>query len=495
MMAIIAPRNLGIRTRLALISIVSGFFFICLSFPLTTFLTSKEVQKRESSRLTLSRIGFENLKNSFTLKSGVITKKNLKTFLDYSLTNSFPDDDTYFLGIIDGKLYKTSPSPLPPNLNIDGQLLLDLSSSTEKAKGIVTTNDPKIGSILYKSLPIKEGDTTIGYFSIVITTAGETIEATEAIRIVRKWFIFLFFLTIIMSWFASSRVTDPLKDLVKAMDGVSETNLSDRLSVKGTDELSVVAQKYNQMLNRLEGAITSYKEFIRDISHELRTPITVIRGHFELAQMQSEALDLCTIELLLNETDRMSRLIEEISSLARSDRPEFLVKESFELQPFLKSVLRNASTLASRKWCLQTANDCTVVADRDRLTQCLMNLLVNASQHTVEGDLITLGGHAESDRTLKLWVQDQGHGIEPLLKRRVFERFSRGSNTRRDQIGSGLGLAIVQSIVKAHGGTVDVVSELGEGATFTIFLPNAVQPPPRITPNTLGSHQNAKSMS
>jgi signal transduction histidine kinase len=156
--------------------------------------------------------------------------------------------------------------------------------------------------------------------------------------------------------------------------------------------------------------------------------------------------------------------------LAKSERPDFLFPETFEVEPFLTKLFAKVQALAHRDWQLEKQVEAMLVADRQRLAQAIMNLAQNAVQHTQEGDRIILGTSLENSK-LRIWVQDTGEGINPTEQKRIFERFARVKNSRRRSDGSGLGLTIVKGIVEAHQGEIQVQSQLGTGSTFVIVLP------------------------
>jgi two-component system OmpR family sensor kinase len=465
--------NLGgqVRTNLLCSTLLSAVIFVALSFPLAVVATKFVIEDRENQRLTTARLQFEAIRKNFEFKHGPLSRATISRFLDYLLSNTFPDDDTFLVGIIGDQYYGSTPKNLPPGLRPYVSDLSKLSLSDAKQKGLIGTNNSDIGSILYKSLPILSGDARLGSFLVIITTAGETKEAEELISLLQRWFLGLYALSLGSAWLYASRITRPLKLMATAMDEVSPTNLDLRLTVNGDDELARMGSKFNEMLDRIESLVKSQKEFIRDISHELRTPITVIRGHTELIHLDPPEELPNTIRLVLDEVDRMSRIVSELSLLARSERPEFLQLSHFYLKPFLQDIMAKAQKLAPRVWCSHCIGNPLIMADPQRLTQCLMNLLLNASQHTLPEEKITLGGSLEPSGLLRLWVSDEGSGIEPELQSRVFKRFVQGESQRRDLQGSGLGLAIVHAIVSAHGGRISLESTLGSGTTFTILLP------------------------
>jgi signal transduction histidine kinase len=228
------------------------------------------------------------------------------------------------------------------------------------------------------------------------------------------------------------------------------------------------------MLDRLEQAFAAQRQFIDDAGHELRTPITVIQGHLELLDDDPEERQKTTA-LVTDELERMSRIVNDLIILAKAERPDFLRLDTVDVAPLTEEVLAKARGLAARDWRLEEVARGRVVADRQRLTQALIQLAQNAAAHTADGDPIALGSELR-DGELRLWVSDTGPGIPPEEQERIFRRFSRGRGGRRGSESAGLGLAIVRAIAEAHHGRVEVESNPGAGATFTVVIPPD-QPP------------------
>lgn len=169
----------------------------------------------------------------------------------------------------------------------------------------------------------------------------------------------------------------------------------------------------------------------------------------------------------------MSRFVDELMLLARAERPDFLRRETVNLETLGEELLAKARGLGPREWWLEASAAGTVVADRQRLTQAVINLAENAVRHTDGGDAIGLGVSL-SQREARIWVKDEGPGIAVADQQRVFERFTRGANTgdgSDEGAGAGLGLAIVRAIATAHGGRVELDSTPAAGARFTIVIP------------------------
>jgi signal transduction histidine kinase len=223
------------------------------------------------------------------------------------------------------------------------------------------------------------------------------------------------------------------------------------------------------MLDRLEGVFRGQRAFVQDASHELRDPLTIVRGHLELLSGDPEE-QRRTIAIVMDEIDRMGRIVDDIQLLSDAEQPDFLRPEWIDIEIVAHELIAKASALAPRKWEIDQVASGTFFADRHRLTEAVMNLAHNAVQHTSEKDTVAIGT-ALSEGTATLWVRDTGQGVSVSDQTRIFERFTRGKDAHRRYRGGGLGLAIVKAIAQAHGGQVLLESRLGEGSTFTIVVP------------------------
>jgi signal transduction histidine kinase len=223
------------------------------------------------------------------------------------------------------------------------------------------------------------------------------------------------------------------------------------------------------MLDRLQFAFDSQQKFLNDVSHELRTPITVIQGHLEMLQFYPEKQPE-TMALVMDELDRMNRLVNDLLLLAKTERPDFLKLKPEELDWLTEEIFLKARSFANRNWKLESKGLSPITVDRQRLTQAVMNLVQNAVRHTTEYDTITLGSSVKGDFAY-IWVSDTGEGIAPENQKRIFDRFARATKHDQKFEGHGLGLSIVNAIAGAHGGKVELTSNLGHGSTFTIVIP------------------------
>jgi heavy metal sensor kinase len=285
-------------------------------------------------------------------------------------------------------------------------------------------------------------------------------------------------------WWLSKRALRPIAVISDTARTISGSDLSRRITVGETEsELGSLAQTLNETFDRLETAFQRQIRFTADASHELRTPVSIIHSHAELALSRErtaeeyrQALDTC-----LRAAKRTRSLVDALLVLARADAGKLQVKvEPFDLKDAAEECLALvASRAEERHVTLEThLETVTLAADRTRILQLLTNLLVNAIQYNREGGRVTLC-IAARDADAVVSIADTGIGIPAEDQAHVFERFFRADKARsREAGGSGLGLAICQSIVEAHGGSISFTSGPDSGTTFTVRLPLTRPPAP-----------------
>ncbi|VXB31679.1 ATPase [Nocardioides sp. AX2bis] len=289
--------------------------------------------------------------------------------------------------------------------------------------------------------------------------------------------VLLLLVTAVAAWL-SGRLLAPLRTLRTAAESIGETDLSQRIPERGNDDITALTRTVNGMLGRLETAFVAQRQFLDDAGHELRTPLTVLSGHLELLDPEDPAEVRETQELLLDEIDRMSRLVRDLMLLAKSERPDFLHPEPVRLHRLVSSTLAKATAMGPRDWRLDASSREKVVLDQQRIAQALLQLADNAVKHTAPGQVVALGADTDGDRA-RLWVRDTGRGVPAADRGRIFERFGRSVVPRGDE-GFGLGLSIVGAIAAAHHGSAHVEDGTDDqgapcGARFVITLP-LVQP-------------------
>jgi signal transduction histidine kinase len=211
--------------------------------------------------------------------------------------------------------------------------------------------------------------------------------------------------------------------------------------------------------------LTRQQRFVHDASHELRTPVTIARGHLEILPYRSPE-----VAVALDELDRVERIVERLLLLATSDQPDFVSPESIDVESFLEDVFLRWAEVAPRSWQLGPLAPGVLQADPEALREALDALLENAVKYTEPQTEIELSARAER-ATLVIEVRDAGRGIAGEAVGQIFERFARADAARtRSEGGVGLGLAIVDAIAKAHGGSCTVTTS-SSGSTFSLALP------------------------
>lgn len=371
------------------------------------------------------------------------------------------------VALIDGEIaYQTPHAPLD-SLSQRPDLIQDWSQLTQPRYGEVTIAD---GAWLYGAEPIQVGDEA-GVLVILYDTATTTKQVNNSISIVLQVALIVFIVATVIAWRTAGQVLAPLRMLTQTARSITESDMTQRIAVKGSDEIAELTVTFNEMLDRLQLAFNSQQEFIRDASHELRTPITVIQGQLETLNYRLERQPQI-FKLVMDELDRMGRLVNDLLLLAKAERPDFLRPKPEELDWLTEELYLKARLLAERDWQLESKGLSPVTLDRQRFTQAVINLVQNAVRHTQPGDTIAIGSTSK-DGYLHFWVKDTGEGIAPADQERIFQRFARATNVDQDDRleGAGLGLAIVEAIVNAHGGWIAQPSQLGHGSTFTLVMP------------------------
>ncbi len=196
------------------------------------------------------------------------------------------------------------------------------------------------------------------------------------------------------SWMVIGRLLEPIRWVRTTANEITETDLSRRIPVRGNDELALLTRTVNAMLDRLENTFTQQREFYDDIGHELRTPLTVMRGHLELLDVDDPEEVIATRDLALSEIHRMSRLVEDMITLAKVGRADFLTRVEVEVPQLCDEVLEKARMFGDRKWRLGHMDEATTLADPQRISQALLEVCRNAVKYSEPGSSITLGVRA-----------------------------------------------------------------------------------------------------
>jgi signal transduction histidine kinase len=389
-------------------------------------------------------------------------RKIFKVFLQRNI----PSRNEAIITFVDGRPYLRSRPVVPYRLDQDPDLVRRWATLSDTKRGSVST---PAGSVEFLAVPVRVDRESDAVFVVAVFRDRETEETNGAIAGVAATGAIVLLIGSLLAWRLAGRILGPARNVSQTARSITETDLSRRIEVEGRDEIAEIAETFNDMLDRLQEAFETQKQFIDDAGHELRTPITIVRGHLETMDAVPEDRPK-VISLVMDELDRMSRLVGDLLLLARSERPDFLDLTIVDVDTLTEEVKAKAEAIAPREWQLDGLGRGRVVADRQRITQALLQLAQNATQHTKQGDVIALGS-AFIDKEARFWVRDTGLGVSSSDRKRIFDRFARGRRGSDGSAGAGLGLAIVRAIAKAHHGRVELETTEGRGATFHLVIP------------------------
>ncbi len=388
---------------------------------------------------------------------------------DTFLGRNVPIDGEAFFTLVDDVPYRFTIDP-PAQLLDDGALVASWAALEEPLRLDVRTLDA--GEARTLAVPLRGSEGTTGVFVVAAFPQEAEQELGDALRIIAMASGLVLLLSAAVAWGLAARVVRPVRQLTATAQQISDSDLSARIPVEGNDELAELGATFNDMLDRLEVGMQGQRQFLDDVAHELRTPITIMRGHLEVSGGPEDHED--TVALVTDELDRMGRYVDDLLLLAKAEERQFLRLGPVDLGELADGLLSRSTPLGDRRWVVDEAPPgglVAAVADAGRLEQAMLNLMTNAVQHTAAGDEIGLGIRVRGER-VELWVRDTGTGVPAELRDRIFDRSARGAASRVSRPdGSGIGLSIVSAIARAHEGTVAVSDTAGGGATFTIDIP------------------------
>jgi heavy metal sensor kinase len=314
-----------------------------------------------------------------------------------------------------------------------------------------------------------------------VEVASPTTHVQDALnRLKLLLFLLLPFTVILTSLFAGeflvSITLKPLKSMIRTVQGITAENLEKRLALPETrDEIRQLAETFNEMLDKLHMAFSSQRRFLQDLSHEMRTPLTVLRGELDVALKRDRTSDQYkeTLKSNLEEIDKISRLLDGLLGLARLENEAGTMNfEPVGLVDLVRDTIADFDMLARQKGIevgFLASGEIVLALDRGKMRRVLINLLDNAVKFTPAHGVITITV-TRGPLQAQVTVSDTGVGISPENLPHVFDRlFHIGRDP--DGRGMGLGLSIAKTIVEAHRGTISCESTPGAGTTFTIRLP------------------------
>ncbi len=378
------------------------------------------------------------------------------------------------------------------------QLPISLNALKNATKGLITfETNRSIGNTPLRiiTFPVIENN----HATKIVQIASSLEEVEDALNTL---FIILIItvplalmVAILGGQFLAHKALKPVDNITQTARMITSQNLNQRIPPpKVQDEISRLIETFNEMISRLDQSFRQIKQFSSDASHELKTPLTILKGEVEVTLRKERSLQEYqqTLKSNLEEINRMSQIVEDLLLLSRADIGEIrLNKEDINLTEILNGVVTQMDIFArSKRLFLSASNhhqDIHMFGDALRIRELFINLIENGVKYTEEGGSIGIalfkeyeplagdgleGPEGEQDKIVKIIVSDTGIGIAKEDQERIFNRFFRVDKARsREEGGSGLGLSICKWIVEAHQGEIRVESELGKGSSFIVKLP------------------------
>lgn len=394
---------------------------------------------------------------------------DLEAYLRAAVSRLIPGRNEASIAVIDGKIAFRSANALSQQIADDPDFVAE-AVATAKPAGEAVIASARIDStdLRYIAVPIPmPGDDRKGVYIRAVDVTRELEPVTLSLVTYTAAALATLAAIGIVGWFVAGRILSPIRRMRETADAITPTDLRARIPADGNDDISDLSRTVNSMLDRLEGSMDNQRQLLDDVRHELKTPITIVRGHLEMMDVENPADVASTRDIGIAELDRMTRLVEDIDLLssAEGDQFEISLVDVRELTERLGDLVGG---FPGHSWSVAAVARGVIEGDYDRLLQAWLQLADNAAKYTPQGSPIEIGSTLDID-SVNLWVRDHGPGIPPAARRRIFHRFARADH--RTVGGSGLGLAIVDAIAKAHLGTCVVTDTDGGGATFTITLP------------------------
>lgn len=390
-----------------------------------------------------------------------------KALLEYFMSTRVPHASQEILAIVDGEPFlKSSADGL-----IDLELNADFLAATTSSSPVIGRFPTSAGEVIFGSLPLSS---PIDSGNLVVLYLADSYKSNYQLLLLELGVISLASILVALGlgWLAAGRVLRPIRDLGVTARRISDQNLAERIPISDREqntELGGIAGTFNRMMDRIQEGFISQRKFVDDAGHELRTPLTIIRGNLDLHKRALKK-ESQTLDVAIDEVNRMSLLVADLQTLTSSSSPDFLRIADFALGDLLDELLVKAESLGERNWSLSQRPEIQVAGDKFRLTQAALQLVENAVKHTSPGDKIQISG-LESADGFSIVIDDSGPGIPAEERGAIRNRFVRGTNMTPDVPGSGLGLAVVSAIAEAHRGNLFLEDSGLGGLRARIWIP------------------------
>lgn len=388
-----------------------------------------------------------------------------------------PDDNTGAMGMSNGEITVVPGVDLDVDLQSESAFARHVHAQVEDGEPIIATYADETNVWRYLAAPILiEGSPEPAEVTFVMVYDVEA--ELDEINAARRVFLIASAITILLvaatATIVASRLLRPLRRMRQTAERVSAQSLTERLPIVGNDDVADLTETMNDMLDRLDDALESQRQLLSDVGHELKTPITIVRGHLEVMDPQDPADTEETRTLVVDELERMGQLVQDLADAASLHGRAPVQLVPVDTADLLDQIARKARGIVGAEVSLGPVAHTVAHLDAARITQAMLQLAQNAVTHG--GGRLEIGSQTDG-QAVEFWVRDFGPGVPDADKPLVFERFHRGAGSR-GPAGSGLGLNIVHVIARMHGGTVTVEDADGGGARFVLRVPreSAVSP-------------------
>lgn len=387
-----------------------------------------------------------------------------KSLLQLYINRTVPDPNETMFVISDGLVFARSADAPPVRLDIDADFLALVNTYQVAEFGDYRM---EYGQVRYIVVPVR-GYSDDGALVAAVFSDLEFAPIQHLLVQISILALALLAGVAVVGWLVAHRVLRPVRELTQTTSEITSRRLNRRIETSGIIEFDALVSQFNSMLDRIQQAIASQKRFIDDAGHELRTPITIIRGHLELLESDPSQAET-SMAIVKDELDRLSRLVSDLQTLTKSEAPGFVQLREVELKALAFDIAQKAKSLTEIEVETQ-APTASWTLDPQRITQAVLQLVENASKHTPKDGKILVSFLADTD--LQIVVEDSGSGIAKSEWEHIWEPFHRAKGTQNIE-GSGIGLSIVASIVSAHGGLAAVSDSSLGGASIKLSIPRS----------------------
>jgi two-component system OmpR family sensor kinase len=394
-----------------------------------------------------------------------------RDILELYIRRSVPDSLESLFVMVNGEVLERSSGRDLPRLDRDAEFIEFIASKQEAELGDYQSGENLVRYII---VPVA-GSSDTGHLVAAIFLDQEQQKVDALLTQLALLMLIALLSAAAAGWFVAGRILRPLRQLREITRRVKDGTTEERITgFNPNQEIGAIASDFNSMLDRTASAFASQRRFVDDAGHELKTPLTIVRGHLDLIKLDPTE-STSSIAIVEDEVLRMTRIVQDLQTLTKSSQASFIQASPVEPSEIVDEVFVKTSPLAERDWSIEAQELVVLPLDRQRMVQALLQRVDNAIKHTAIGDAIAIGCRSTGN-SIELYVGDSGPGVPEESRVLVQERFARGAWTSQDTEGSGLGLAIVEAIAKGHNGELFIRDSVLGGAEVGIKLELKLQP-------------------